>query len=140
MKIKIRSFQAVALLVSALMLTLGGCATLHPDPAQSLQKQISQLAEAKIDKDWARVYDFFCSGFKKQIKKEDFLKSSKVTFKSYTVEKFDLAPSNDTADVTVKYDTVVMGYDLSGMKEYQHWIKENGKWVLDVKPTRGFIN
>jgi len=126
------------MLVSAMILFIIGCSA-PATPEQVLETTISELAQAKVKGDWGKVYDYFSSGYKSKVKKENFLKGGKVAFKAFTIAKINLAEDNQTADAQVKYEAVVNGYDLSGMQENQHWIKEDGKWVLDVKPTRGFI-
>jgi len=136
---KIKENVITLMLVSAMVLFIIGCSALAPAPEQVLKTRISELAQAKVKGDWGKVYDYYSSGFKSKIKKEEFLRGHKVAFNSFTIGKINLAEDNQTADVQVKYDAVVNGYDLSGMPENQHWIKEDGKWVLDVKPTKGFI-
>ena len=112
----------------------------NKDPEAMVRKNIIALMKVKIDGDWAKVYDFFDSNFKKQIKRKAFDHGNKAIFKSYHIEYIKVDPSGEWVDALVKQDMIVRSYNLKGVPEKQHWIKEKGKWVLVVKPAGNFID
>ncbi len=95
---------------------------------------------AKINGEWDKVYQYFDSNFKSKITKKSFDSPNKAIFKSYFIEYIKVDPSGEWVDALVKADMTVKTYDLKNVPEKQHWILEQGEWVIVVNPSGNFID
>lgn len=113
-----------------------GCATSPPlKPEDALQKRVDGLMQAKIHDKWDVVYSYYNSSYKKAVSQNQFLQiSRKVKFKSCKIEKMDILPEENEANVKVKYDISMGGFDFKNASENQHWVKEGRQWFLKVNP------
>lgn len=138
MQMKIyRTFSALLSLLVAVILTTGCASFPQQKPEESLKKRVDILMQAKIDGRWDTVYDLYDSSFRKTTHKEKFVYGTKnMHFKNYSIEEIKILPSGKEADVKIKSEISVQGFDFKGVPETQHWIKEKGKWFMKVRSQK----
>lgn len=118
------------------VIVMAGCAALHDrPPEESLRPKVEQLVALKTAGRWDQVYGLYDSGFRKAISREAFLAGPKdVKFDACRIGEIVVAPDGKTAVATVENDVTVMGFHLKGIIQKQQWIREDGKWRLQVDP------
>lgn len=135
-------FLSITLLCLFLLASLSGCATMQlteADPVDAVRKRATAMMEAKTNDKWDEVYEFYDSRYKARTSKEQFLKKRhSAGFITYSIGEVAVSPSGTEADVEVKVDLLVMGFILKDAPRTQHWIKEKGKWYLEVKEEHLF--
>lgn len=136
-----QSIKYVSLFVMVFFVVgCGSVSNSKKDPLVEVEKRIHALMTAKVNGEWEKVYDFYDSNFKKSITKKVFAGPNKADFTAYQIEYIKLNPSGKSLDALVKSDMTSGTFDLKGVSEKQHWIMEDGQWVLVVKPVKGFID
>jgi hypothetical protein len=123
-----------ALLVSV---STGYTASPPQGPEETLKKRVEGLMGARIQGNWAEVYDFYDSAFRETISREDFDNHPRnMLFKSFRIEEIEILPSGEEATVKVRMDFSARGYDFKDAPENQQWIKQEGQWFLKVRPRK----
>ena len=114
-----------------------GCATTGSHTMNSqgktdrLSKEVAKFMQAMVDKNWEVAYPFFDDGFKKSVSKEAFAFYPRDTeIKAFTVESVEILPSGKEANVTLIEEISTKGFTFKGIKKNQHWLIQNGKWVV----------
>ncbi|GEM_PF-3169779 len=123
-----------AILVSSalvLVLLAAACASKATSGASAREEKLTQAAttlwDAKVKKDWGTVYDLTTAAYKQRVTKADFLASSLVEIKAYTIKKVTIDQTGDTAQVEVAATIAQAGFDFpAAIKD--KWQLENGSW------------
>jgi hypothetical protein len=128
-------YSFVAILLFALFLP--GCATLQladVNPEEALRARAAELSQAKTDNDWGKVYDLYDSKYRAQVSREDFIRRKHtIDFISSVIDQVKILPSGTEAEVMVKYDVLMMGFVFKDSPAIQYWVKENGKWYIQMR-------
>jgi hypothetical protein len=119
-----------------LLLILISCTHMVLDEPVPIKRRVAAFWEAKVQRDWARAYDFLCNAYKAQTTKEDYISSADLRVLSFKIEAIDLHKGGKKAIVTVSFDTIVMGFEFKRVKIKDEWINEDGAWR--ICPTGGF--
>ena len=126
--------------VILLLLFIGCWATLDnteaaDDKADILKEQVVKLWNAKLENDWATVYDMFESSFREKVDKASFLGRQKVHVTKYEIEDVNVTEPESSGVCKVKYQVNQMGFSFD-MEANETWIMENGAWKLTYKLNR----
>ena len=114
-----------------------GCASFPQkiSKEESLRKRVNALIQAKIDRRWDIVYDLYDSSYKKTLSREQFANRLRtMQFKNFSIETIEILPSGREAEVKLKVDISMKGFDFKDAPEKQHWIEEKGNWFMKVMP------
>ena len=131
--------QRIFLIILPILIFSMGCASFLPSQREevSLKKRVEALMQAKIDGRWDLVYDFYDTSFRKTTSRESFSRRTrKMLFKAYLIEEIAVLPSANEANVKVKVDILLQGFDFKGAPENQCWIKKKGDWFLKINPQK----
>lgn len=127
-------------LILVLFLLQGCVSSFSISPEARIEKRVHALMQAKLDRNWLKVYTFFDQNYKNKIPKTVFESPKKVKFLSYTIVKLKLNPTGTEAEVLVKSDMDVNDFTIKDAPDLQKWILENGNWFFAAKPTIGFTD
>ena len=121
-------------MVCVIGICLNACGIFKIKPAaEVLTERVSGLMDAKISNDWGKVYDFYDPSYKAKKPKDAFVginRQSQII--KYEIESIEIAPSEDTATVKVKYTAKAMGFEFNGIINTQTWMKRGWTWYLQV--------
>ncbi|MBI5557279.1 MAG: hypothetical protein HY885_06540 [Deltaproteobacteria bacterium] len=116
---------------------LPGCATLQlaaGNPEEALRARVTELSQAKTEDDWGKVYDLYDAKYRAQISRDDFIRRKhSISFITSTIDQVKILPSGTEAEVMVKYDVLMMGFVFKDSPTMQYWVKEKGKWYIQMK-------
>jgi len=105
----------------------------------TLYKEIKQTLSG-MEGNWIKVYSFFDQNYKSKIADTLFKSPKKVKFLKYTIEKLEVSPDGDKAEVIIKSDIEVNDFLIKNTFDNQKWIFENGNWFHSAKPVIGFTD
>jgi hypothetical protein len=128
-----RTVIASLLLIVWVVFTLAGCTTPFSSqtPEVSLQERVTAYMQARVDGRWNDVYDFFDSSIKESLSRDQFVaQPSNMVFTGFQIDSIDVAASGKEAEVVVKVDFNVQGFDFKGTPQKQTWIKEGRSWYI----------
>ena len=119
-----------------IIISLAACAHIKPEAKSeaALIRQVQQLWDAKIKKDWVAVYDLTIAAYQNKVPKERFLSHTKVNVMSYSIKETKILDPGDKALVEVLYHLQQQGYDFK-MTSKEEWLFENGMWRLNLLPS-----
>ena len=129
-------FKKVALVfsvsISAIMLV--ACATAPIKSSEALlRERVDGLMQAKINNNWAGVYEYYTPDFKEENSKDQFVRMNRqMHFKNYTIQSIEMDPSGKAATVIVRYDFRVLG-SLFHKNDTQKWVRDGGQWYQEPK-------
>lgn len=124
------SLPCLFLALSCASLSLG-------NPEQALRGRVEKLMQAKVEGKWDQVYELYDENFREHTPRDTFIRiPGRIDFKDYAIERIDLHPSGKSADVVVRVDFLSKGFEFKGGKSKQHWVKEWGRWHLEVVPNQ----
>ena len=89
--------------------------------------------DAKVKKDWGKVYDIAAASFKKKISRDNFLSMKKINVISYEILETVSSGSNH-ATTRVKYSVNQEGHVFQFTTREQ-WVLEDGQWRLNLLPS-----
>lgn len=141
------SFRSIQCLFIAIMIAMvtNACSTMSQrlskqTPEEALRSRVEKLMNAKVNNDWAEVYDCLASSYRKEMAQKDFVQMKRdMRFIKYTIDSIEIQPSGDEAIVKLKYDVKMQSFDFNDRPETQHWIKEDGNWFEVIKKRKGFL-
>ena len=115
----------------AVVFLMTACAQKGDVPtAAGLHDRVSQVLDARVQKDWSQVYDIADEDYKKNVSREQFLGMNRgMTFLKYeilSVEENDA----DNAQAVIVWSFMMGGYNFDNQKEHQRWVRENGSWNI----------
>lgn len=121
-------------LMLGVVLLMNGCAHYITKQGSevALRDLVSKEWQAKIDKEWGTVYDLASSGFRKSVKRDQFLRGCRLDVKDFTIANLEISPDKKQATVTVRFDIQQMGHFFKGMRLKETWLLEDGRWYLDM--------
>lgn len=130
-------------LVITLLFSFGACAHVGKSgQGQPLEDRIVQFAEARIQGDWALLYDMSNKDYKTIMSKDRFTNMERgMTYVAYSIE--DVRENGpDSGEALVLWDFQAGGYNFSGKKDRQKWVREDGVWnfVMPQDTKFGFKN
>ena len=112
---------------------LAECADTADTGVDTLRKQVEKCWNAKMENDWAAVYDMFDSSFKEKLDKASFLGRPKISLSQYEIVDIQVVEPNSKGIATINYKVNQMGFAFD-MKTKEEWIVENGEWKKVFKP------
>jgi hypothetical protein len=121
--------RVVFLVVLGLGLLNIACASRPASPAEKdqLLQRAQTLWEAKVNSQWGTFYDLTTAEYRRHVTREEFLKSSFLKIESFEILSADIAPSGDTAKVSVAFKMYKDGFEFSP-KIKDTWLREGGQW------------
>jgi hypothetical protein len=127
----ILSMMLLAIVLSAL---IAGCASFpFKSNEEVIRERVEGMMNAKINNDWGKVYDYYCSSYKKTKEKGSFASLNRgLYFSKFTINSIEVQPSNDEAKVKITYDAIMKGMDFKNNIETQTWVKEGWNWYLFI--------
>lgn len=128
-----RTILSVIIMITSFA-SLHACSTFTLKPAQDvIRDRVQGLMNAKINNDWAKVYDFLSPSYKKTISKDNFARINRgVYFTKYAIDSIEVQPSGTEAKVVLTYDANMKGFDFNNNKETQTWIKSGWNWYVEI--------
>jgi hypothetical protein len=121
-------------ILSVCFTLLTSCASLQiKDPTEHLEEKILACWQARTDKAWGKVYDFYCEDYKSKISKVDFIRSANVNIRSFHIDGIVFSEDKREASVSISYDALMLGYKFSGIKIKEDWSYEKNDWCLKSK-------
>lgn len=104
----------------------------------SVEQRISQLLQARVQKNWSLLYDMADSGYRKDVAKDSFMSMNRgMTFMSYKVVNID-KENDEKVRAEIEWEFMMNGYIFGGQKEHQVWIREDNSWNLVMARTDKF--
>ena len=100
----------------------------------TLRKQVRLEWDAKVGNNWGAVYDVCVKAFKDAIPRENFIKRCNLQVGEYSIKEVEMVEPGEKAIVTVMYQVNQMGYVFE-MTTEEEWIREDGKWRLNLSPS-----
>ena len=132
-----RSVMAILACIVWAAFFLAACATFSSQtPEESLQERVTAYMQARVDDRWNDVYDCFDKSIKESVSREEFAaQPSNMDFTGFQIDSIDVADSGKEAQVVVKVDFNVQGFDFKGTPQKQTWIKEGRSWYIKQRIT-----
>ncbi len=107
---------------------------------EALRQQVETEWNAKVDKKWGTVYDLTTESYRKEIKRNIFIKRANAVIKSFDIREIRILDSGVNARAKVDCVISPMGHDFN-MNVTEKWVMEDGEWRLDMKPLiRGLFS
>lgn len=133
--------QQLGLFLILIFFAISGCQTFSfAPPEQVLENRVNEMMNARVAQNWSKVYDYLDLANNKQMSKESFAGINRdVSFSNFAVASIEMNTSGHEAEVVVKSDMILMGFEVKGRREVQNWINTGGKWYLQTKndfPTK----
>jgi uncharacterized protein YceK len=117
-------------------LVISGCATFEPtSPQKAIRERVEKLMDAKMNNDWATVYDLLSPAYREKVSKDGFVQKSRgLMFTGYTIDSIEIKPSGDKAVVELTYSVNMRGFEFKDNPETQQWVKKGWHWYMDLEP------
>ncbi len=114
---------------------MGGCRSLSfKPPEQVLRDRVTSMMAARVNQDWAKVYNYLDPDYKTQVSKKEFAGMDRnARYSDVSIESVKIADSGEQAVVVVQYDWVLPLFEVPDHRETQDWIKIGGKWYFKMK-------
>lgn len=127
-----KAFSMLSLVM--VLCSLAACRSMPAKPAgEVLRERVDGYMQAKIAKDWEKVYDFFLPADMGDLSKEAFAeRKRKVEVLRYTIQSVEIDDSGTDATVRVQYAVNVRSFEFKGLVDTQHWQLQDGQWYLRV--------
>lgn len=108
------------------------------DEEAALAKRASEMWQAKIDQDWARVYEYMPPWYKARVPLEKFLQSkAKLLYLTAKVEWAEVRPDEARARIVLSYrlnDPAATKMPPRQQSLIEPWAKVDGTWYLNAPP------
>lgn len=132
---KMKNRKCLMLFFAAAVVFVCSCQSLPvKSPEQALESRVASMMAARVDQDWAKVYDYFDPDYKEKISKKAFLNINRnVKYSNFEIQSIDIAPSGKQAVVVCVFDMSVMSFQFKGHEETQDWVKVGRKWYYKAK-------
>ena len=129
-------------LLAFLLVMVAGCAyirTIDWTGEEALRQRVEKEWNAKVAKEWGTVYDLTTEAYRKEIKRDIFIKGATAAIKSFDIREIKIMASGRDASVKVDCVLAYMGNDFKfSIKE--KWRLEKGEWRLDMKPLKSLLS
>ncbi len=131
-------FGALRLGLVVATLLAAGCAHMEsaiPDEQTALAERARAFHQARVEGRWDETYEYFYSGYRDQRSKSEFLSIPKnVNILGFEIGEIRIDESGETAEVPVKENVSIQGYEFEGGFTSRNWVKEQGTWYLQFDP------
>lgn len=131
-------FRALRLGFVAVSLLAAGCAHVDqsvPDQKTALAERVRAFHQARVEGRWDETYEYFYSGYRDQRSKSEFLSIPKnVNVVGFEIGEIRIEDSENIAEVSVKENVSIQGYEIEGGFTPRNWVKEQGNWHLQFDP------
>jgi hypothetical protein len=133
-----RIFQNMVLFWLVLM--VAGCSVFQTKSStDNLRQRVDGYMTAKINGNWAEVYDYLTPEYRQETTKEAFASMSRgMDFLSYTIDSIEIEPSGTEAVVSVKQDFKAQIFSIKDDIHRQHWIYEKNQWYVKMGSSSPF--
>lgn len=104
----------------------------------ALAKRASEMWQAKIDQDWARVYAYMQPAYKARVSLEKFLQSkARFVYVTARVDWTEVRRDGPRARIVLSYrlnDPAASKMEPLHEELFEPWVKVDGEWYLDAPP------
>jgi len=130
----IKSSIKISCMLICMFFLINACQSLPVRaPEDVLRNRVTSLMEGRVSQDWGAVYQYLDSRYKKKISREKFVNVDRnIVYSNFSIDAIQIGSSGTKAVVNVKYDMNLMSFDVEGHLEKQRWIKQDGKWYLEM--------
>lgn len=118
-----------------LCILMSGCIHFEGIKKKNLEDRVHAAWQAKTDKKWESVYDFFCADYKEKITKQKFLQGSNLDVQRFTISEISYTNNQQNAKVIIRFDARARGFDFKGIQLGEDWVYENGNWFFCPENT-----
>lgn len=120
----------------SVFLIFTACAHLKANPKseEALLQNIQMEWEAKVNKNWAAVYDLAVDAYKERIDRGSFVQRANINVQEFSIKEVKIVEPGTKAMAVVDYKITQMGFSLN-ITAKEEWLWENGAWHLNLMPT-----
>jgi len=128
--------KITSLLFLAVFILSSGCAHLRflPEGEENLRKKVCIEWNAKIQKDWGKVYDLAVEEYKKKVNRVTFMQGANLNVTGFEIKELKIIEPKSKALATVNYTINPMGFEFN-MTAREEWMMEDNAWRLNLLPT-----
>lgn len=106
-------------------------------PTDGLTKRVQAVWEAKVNKEWGKVYDLAVSAYKQKVKRNEFEQKANLDIRDFSLAEVTVIEPEKKARAAVKYKVLQRGYEFD-MTSEEEWLWENNDWYLNLLPSLQF--
>jgi hypothetical protein len=95
----------------------------------ALMETVRMVWDAKQNREWGKVYDATDLQFKQKKTRDEFIRTSNLIVKKYTILAVEVDKSGRKGTSEVSFETFQMGYNFD-VKIKEPWVFEDGQWRM----------